>query len=359
MSVVVLGAGIIGLAAAYELTEKGYQVEIIANYFPQDPSTLAKKDYSYYYTSPWAGAHYRPFPNVQPWDARESDYTRVTLKKFHEFAQIFYKTSVKFIEGVEWFEDEKPHYKRVGKGYSEGIPNFRRLNNAELPKDVSLGFKYETWSLTPPIFLWWLLQTLEARGVKFTVRTVDSVKEVYSLYPNCIGVVNCSGRGVTLDGSIDEFSTPIRGQTLLINPPPNHPYQNQTITHQDEKGIFTFIIPRPLTGTIIVGGTKQLGDTYDKPREADTQGLIAKASKLFPGLMKLNPKTGKKEFEILKVNVGFRPARSIGSRVELEKVGSKFLVHAYGVGGMGYEVSFGIAAKVVELVETGSRVRKL
>jgi hypothetical protein len=45
--------------------------------------------------------------------------------------------------------------------------------------------------------------------------------------------------------------------------------------------------------------------------------------------------------------VGFRPAREGGLRVEREGD----VVHAYGVGGLGYLYAFGVAERVKELVE--------
>ena len=53
--------------------------------------------------------------------------------------------------------------------------------------------------------------------------------------------------------------------------------------------------------------------------------------------------------------VGFRPGRTIGLRVEKEGD----VVHAYGAEGAGYIYSFGVAAKVKELIEDGGLRAKL
>lgn len=65
-------------------------------------------------------------------------------------------------------------------------------------------------------------------------------------------------------------------------------------------------------------------------------------------------------FEVLSTQVGFRPGRKGGPRVEIEvggKVEGVWVVHAYGHGGAGYQNSVGSAEKVVRLVE-GCRYRE-
>lgn len=48
--------------------------------------------------------------------------------------------------------------------------------------------------------------------------------------------------------------------------------------------------------------------------------------------------------------VGRRPAREGGMRIEVEKVADgKTVVHAYGAGGRGFELSVGVAEDVVNL----------
>jgi len=59
------------------------------------------------------------------------------------------------------------------------------------------------------------------------------------------------------------------------------------------------------------------------------------------------------EFEILSVQVGFRPGRKGGPRVEVdfqEKIGGMRLVHSYGHSGAGYQNSVGSAEKIVDIV---------
>ena len=51
--------------------------------------------------------------------------------------------------------------------------------------------------------------------------------------------------------------------------------------------------------------------------------------------------------------VGFRPAREGGLRLEREG----HVVHAYGVGGLGYLYAFGVAERVKDLVEESVKAK--
>jgi hypothetical protein len=59
------------------------------------------------------------------------------------------------------------------------------------------------------------------------------------------------------------------------------------------------------------------------------------------------------KFEIVKDNVGRRPWREGGLRIEAEDAGpGNVVVHGYGAGGRGYEISWGAADLIVELVKS-------
>lgn len=61
---------------------------------------------------------------------------------------------------------------------------------------------------------------------------------------------------------------------------------------------------------------------------------------------------------VLQDIVGRRPARHGGARLEREEVApGKTVVHAYGLGGRGYELSWGVAETVASLV-AGARSTK-
>lgn len=55
--------------------------------------------------------------------------------------------------------------------------------------------------------------------------------------------------------------------------------------------------------------------------------------------------------EMIGTNVGVRPYRKSGIRIEAEKIGDKFIIHNYGYGGSGITLSFGGSKETIELLE--------
>lgn len=101
-----------------------------------------------------------------------------------------------------------------------------------------------------------------------------------------------------------------------------------------------------MSGGTIIGGTKQPRDYDPNPSVETREKLLANAAKWFP----FAPGSEGK-FDVIRDIVGRRPAREGGMRIEVEKVGEgRFVVHAYGAGGRGFELSYGVAGDVVKLM---------
>ena len=139
---------------------------------------------------------------------------------------------------------------------------------------------------------------------------------------------------------------------------------------QDD-GEATYIIPRPAPNgsgyTTILGGKYQKDNWDTSFSAADARGILDRCTALCPAI-------ADKDTRILRHNVGLRPARRGGPRVEAEWVdvprasewlteeehvrvgeatkGAVLVVHAYGFGHVGYIVSYGVAGKVRELVDS-------
>ena len=124
---------------------------------------------------------------------------------------------------------------------------------------------------------------------------------------------------------------PVRGQTVLIRAPHIKVCKQidvywlllfilklllQTQRYIDGIGLWTYIIPRD-DGTVICGGTVDTDNDQTSPDEAITKSILERAYRLNPDLTH-----GKgfelKHFDIISVNVGFRPARRGGIRLEKE-----------------------------------------
>ncbi|KAG7666016.1 uncharacterized protein J8A68_000446 [[Candida] subhashii] len=346
--IVIVGAGVLGLSTALVICENltiPHELTIIGEYGPHDPSMNAGLSNYARYTSPWAGAHFRPFPSKNSQEYAEMKLTRLTLSKFKSLSYGCPESSIKFVEGVEYLENPDEFYKTAGKGYSEEIDNFTRLEDV---KEGYIGFKYDTWVLNAPMYLQFLYRKLLIEyDVKFINQKLESLKQVNEYIPNQPIIINCTGMGLQYNGGYDPECFPIRGQTLLINPPKDCPYLDKTITYQHADGNWTFVIPRPLNGGVILGGTKQPNEWSTEIRRDDTEALKKRGEAYFPELMKVD-EDGKRYFDVLKINVGLRPARKSGLRIETEKRGGNYIIHNYGAGGMGYELSYGSGLKVYE-----------
>jgi D-amino-acid oxidase len=121
---------------------------------------------------------------------------------------------------------------------------------------------------------------------------------------------------------------PVRGQTILVRSPnikefydvdrrssQLRPVSRTTEQHPldvNETGEVTYVIPRP-------GGTTLLGGTY-QPNNWDTSVDFATAEGIFERCARLVPSLRDSETRIISHNVGLRPARHGGPRVELEWV---------------------------------------
>lgn len=60
---------------------------------------------------------------------------------------------------------------------------------------------------------------------------------------------------------------------------------------------------------------------------------------------------GIEALDVIRHNVGLRPLREEGPRVEREKIDDVWVVHQYGHGGYGYQASYGSAYEALKLVE--------
>lgn len=106
-------------------------------------------------------------------------------------------------------------------------------------------------------------------------------------------------------------------------------------------------MPRNFEGGTIIGGTKE-PDSWDAEPSLEVRESLVRA------FVATHPRIADESgsVRVLKDVVGRRPARHGGARLESEEIApGKIVVHAYGLGGRGYELSWGVAETVQELVD--------
>lgn len=145
------------------------------------------------------------------------------------------------------------------------------------------------------------------------------------------------------------------GQTVLTN----FTAATQTVTKQSRDGSWSFIIPRFFDGGTVVGGTKQPGNWTVEPDIATREKLLSEGGKIAG--MAMGSKGASNDVKVIADIVGRRPMREGGMRIEVERPraagssgrgGEVPIVHAYGAGGRGFEISWGVAEEVADLVKS-------
>jgi hypothetical protein len=254
-------------------------------------------------------------------------------------------SGVKLVDGFEYFDDPSESYTKLKGRYSQ-TDSFRVLEENKLPTGAKFGTTYKTYCVNPPVYLAWLERELVLRGSQIIRRNLTNVAEVFPLVndPDIHIAINCSGIGFS-----DPEVFPTRGQTIIVSNP-----CDRTITRQHADGNWTFIIPRPLNGGTIVGGTKEPNDYNPYVDPKSREEFLERAAQMYPPIITNGLPPNEGGFNVISDIVGRRPSRTGGPRVAAEVSGDKVFVHAYGLGGRGYETSWGVAAEVLRLVKEHS-----
>jgi D-amino-acid oxidase len=224
-----------------------------------------------------------------------------------------------------------------------------------------------------PMYLNHLYQTAQSLGAIDIRATLPHCSTFSETLQAASGVVNShfNQLGHAEAPQVSAFVNSTGISALKLVPDPEiYPIRGQTITVAGEASQITtvggfpsnptpsstpimYILPRPHSNTTILGGTKGVGDWNAEPDPQTTEEILRRAKDWAPELLNENG-----EFEVLSVQVGLRPGRKGGARVEIENLNGIIVCHAYGHAGAGYQNSVGSANKVVRLLEKHFRETK-
>ncbi|KAL4962700.1 FAD-dependent oxidoreductase [Aspergillus stella-maris] len=345
--IVIVGAGVLGLSTARVLQDRypGTRITIVAAEIPLVPPVVEAPRPSADNASMWAGAHYRPTPGPDRQSADEHKLALQTAEVMKSIARHSTEAGVQEIVGreiMEYVPDVKKGF-RDGDIYASKDDQFRVLEKSELPPGAEWGCEYMTWVVNVHIYCRWLLTTFIRLGGNLVQRNLKDLNDEFDILPTISRltrtplVINCSGRNF----DTDPLTNAIRGQTVLVR----NTY-DKTATRHNKDNSWSFLIPRPLGGGTLVGGTKQLGDWGTDIRPRETAEILAVAVKAWPEFV-----SDVNDFEIVMENVGRRPFREGGLRIERELGQGRTVIHGYGAGPRGYELGWGVAERIVKLVE--------
>lgn len=341
--ITIVGAGVLGLSAATVL-QKRYpksRVTLIAAETPTLPVSWTNASRpSADYASMWAGAHFRPIPRSTRQLYDEADLAYRTAEVMFEIAKESPEAGVASMPAKEYLEDPPKEYAsmKTGDRYGGPVDQFRVLDKTELPDGVQFGCEYQAYCVNVHVYCSWLFKNFIGNGGKLVKKTLKSINEAFD-QPDAEAatvVINCSGTNFNQDPKMQL----IRGQTVLVK----NTYHS-TVTRQTSDGGWSFLIPRPGGGGTVVGGTKEIGDTETEARPETRQKLLAAAVQAFPDFV-----DDPSKFDVVMDNVGRRPWREGGLRIEVEPLSdSTRVIHCYGAGGRGYELSWGVAEQTADL----------
>lgn len=365
-TIIVIGAGIIGLTTAITLRKLGHEVHVLAE---ETPSTILDREKTELknsplgtYASSGSAGFWWPFSirgdHVEYW-------ATMTYKKLHEEAEMegrgvylhdgYLLYATKKPEQLPWYSEltrlsvRTPHDdSRIPRQYdcalhfytaiavmNEYLPYLERTAKTDLGISIALSSSIPHASSDSK-----LSYSDVCAYAKSTFPEADSEKR--------LAIINCCGIGArTFSG--DNSVTPGRGVTVRVKRPPGLDY---FITEEDTDGILSrdglLVYAHPRGEEYTLGGTIYKGQWEEEATQEEIQGVRDRCNMIIPGIG---------DAEVTAHWTGLRPLRNEGVRLEVEKNGNEDdesipMISNYGHGGGGVTVSWGCAAQVGAIIES-------
>ncbi|CCE85676.1 Piso0_005297 [Millerozyma farinosa CBS 7064] len=357
MNVVIVGAGVVGLTTALQLKKSNpqYQVTVLASHLPGDLDIE--------YTSPFAGANWHSFATKD--DVRLQEIDKVAYKEFLRLAKEDDRAGIHEVFNYTYFSREE--LERIGGDSSQVFPWFKdyvkefSVLDSDLPEGVALGVRFKGVVITVSIYLNYLLNAILAEGVKVKrVKKLQNLEEAKSLHHSgkeADIVVNAAGLNASKLQSTEDPDPvyPVKGQVIHVRNNSSKVVMMSLPDGPAEEMIY--VMPRKEGGSII-GGCFQTSFASTEEDRAMTQRILQRAKELLPELVDPSFERNPNHFDVVRVQVGLRPFRKQGPRIEFDQ-NHKWLIHSYGAGGGGYQGSYGMAQKVVSLMQSKLHHAKL
>lgn len=351
---VVVGAGVIGITNALEILKRDprNKVTIVAQHFPTD------FEFKNIYTSPIAGANWESFASID--DKFVQDIDAIGYDKFYELIKNRPEAGVTERKNVVLVAKDE----FIKRGSIKSLPwfafgsfgkkcGFRELNNNQFDNEkFAYGYEFDGMVIRTSYYMtflinecWRLSGASEGPNARFAIHrcTIKSLAEAFELHSTGLKadyVINCTGllaRDLQ-DISIEEREKmyPVRGVVFVAKNTTG--LRKVTVVEIEKEDEALYLMPRR-EGELIIGGCFQIGN---ESRFVD-EGL---KDRILGRCIKYLPEYNWENLEIVRQQVGFRPFRKGGYRIEREGK----IIHCYGIGSAGFQSSWGCAAKVGELI---------
>ncbi|MET8976049.1 FAD-dependent oxidoreductase [Streptomyces sp. NPDC004539] len=298
-SVLVIGAGVIGLTTAVHLAESGHEVRVETESLPEETTSAA------------AGASWDPYL-AEPLHLVES-WSRRTLTALRALSEDP-ASGVRLVEGTH--ESRIPCALPAWASWADAKSCAPRPGYAE-------AWRYRAPVIDMPRYLTHLTERLRAAGGTLRRRR-------YETLPPAPVVVNCTGIGAR--SLVDDPSVhPVRGRLVVVRNPGIDTFFCDDTPDADE---LTYFYPH--FAHVVLGGTADAGAWDTGPDPETARRIVRRCAEVEPALAGA---------ELIGHRVGLRPVRP---QVRLEREGN--VIHNYGHGGAGVTLSWGCAQDVEALL---------
>ncbi|CAH0018924.1 unnamed protein product [Clonostachys rhizophaga] len=327
--VTIFGAGITGMSIASQLP-RNYEITIVARDLPGDDPTQQ-------WCSPWACAGWVALGGTPLEQKMQLD----SLAYCSKLAKTDPESSIRCSELTDLHEVGATSAKELW--YHEIVPGYQELNPAQLPngQTADVAVKYNSFTLTPAVFLPWLRSRLETTGVTFKrIETINSLGALSHFGHDIL--INASGLGsMTLGDVQDEKIITDRTYTAVVKSEFRGSFVRRAAAG------YTYIFGRH-DGTAVLGGISEPVGNKRRSTESTRTELVRMAH---AGLPNDFPSGRVSDYTFVTDLEGIRPLRLPEVRVEKEVINGQNVIHAYGTTAGGYIYSFGLGREVARLVD--------